>query len=106
MSELSINTYLQRDIAKPKWLLLLLDDLQSVTRGTFRVGVIGLRADQIERVEAWCRKQMRPFLRGKVAQELNQKPMSKVVRIELDARLEAMRWTEFNGTPVKHAGTH
>lgn len=91
----------------PRWIETIRADLDEVTTGTFRVQAIGLRQEQIERVETWARKQL-----ARQASEIARKDLDheaiKVTPFRLKERrdqiLAALRWTTYNNTPVRVAG--
>lgn len=95
--------------AGPKWLETLRADLDAVTTGTFRVQVIGLREDQIEKVETWARKQLKDQANTIVKANLEReaiKPTPFRIKEGREALLGALRWTTYNNTPVVVAGTN
>lgn len=106
----AINTALENaGQMAPLWLQDLLADCTAVTRGPFKVQAIGLRPEQIERAENWARKHLRHVVGTQVTRDLlarNEKATRNAVCAERNARLAALRWTEFNGTAVKPAGQH
>ncbi len=91
----------------PKWIKTIRADLDEVTSGTFRVQTIGLRQEQIERVEKWARKQIARQASEIARQELDREAI-KVTPFKLKERrdqiLAALRWTTYNNTPVRVAG--
>ena len=106
---LDINTVVRKcDCGcTPKWLGAVLTDLDEVTTGTFRVNTIGLRKEQIERVETWARKQLARQASEIARKELDHEAI-KVTPFKLKERrnqiLAALRWTTYNNTPVHVAG--
>ncbi len=106
---LDINTVVRKcDCGcTPKRLDTVLADLDEVTSGTFRVQTIGLRQEQIERVEKWARKQIARQASEIARQELDREAI-KVTPFKLKERrdqiLAALRWTTYNNTPVRVAG--
>ncbi|HEX5790202.1 MAG TPA: hypothetical protein VFY13_03565 [Luteolibacter sp.] len=91
----------------PKWLDTMRADLDEVTTGTFRVHTIGLRQEQIERVEKWARKQLKSQADAIVKQELEReaiKPTPFKIKERREQLLATLRWTTYNNTPVHVAG--
>lgn len=90
----------------PKWIETIRADLDEVTTGTFRVQAIGLRQEQIERVEKWARKQIAPQAARVAREELDReaiKPTPFKIKERREQLLATLRWTTYN-TPVRVAG--
>lgn len=106
---LDLNAVVLRHTSPPKWLGTLRADLDAVTTGTFRVQVIGLTAETIERVETWARKHLKDQANALVKAELEReaiKPTPFRIKERREQILGALRWTHYNNTPVKVAGTN
>lgn len=88
----------------PNWLQTLVADLEQVTRGAFRVEVIGLRQDQVERVEKWARKQVAHAVKHSVKASMvaeGQKVTGFALRDRSTAVLNGLHWTHYGTTPIR-----